>query len=211
MGFQCQQCLACCQKYWITVLPQEASQEAEFLNLPLKTFINDYCQLYLQLFPAGAGQKGLTIPASFVPQRIKEELEQKGFALTNNFMVLPWLAFKRIKDNCIFLETQTALCIIHPVRPKQCALFPFISLKENEKDFQKLYPFCVGLKTGFMDTKKERAEQLERVKAYFAKVKEKGFTQVWPLLPQKGKLFFKDELVTDLTQEEFLQLIKPFQ
>jgi Fe-S-cluster containining protein len=211
MVFKCQQCLECCKKYWITILPDEAKQQAEFLKISLEKFIEDYCLLYLQLFPAGSAPKqGLTMPASFLPKRIKEKLEQRGLALPDSLMVLPWLAFKRENNQCVFL-TPDALCSIHPVRPKQCALFPFISLKENEKDYQKLYPFCKGLTTGSEETAEEQAQHLQAVKAYFADVKEKGFTQVWPVLPAQGKLFFEDEFVCDLSQEEFLQLIKLFQ
>ena len=211
MDFECGKCSQCCQKYWITVLPEEARAQAKALNLSPQAFIERHCQLFLQIFPGANGVEALTLSRALMPKKFVRALEEKGLALPEKVLVLPQLAFKRDQGKCSLLG-EDSLCIIYRQKPEQCHLFPFLSLKKKENDFKKLYPFCPALKNfeGKMDFSEREQAHLQRVKDYFKSVKEKGFTQAWPFLPLQGKLCFRDELVADLTLEDFLKAIAPF-
>ena len=44
-------CTTCCEKYWITLLPEEAKNMAQELTISEEDFIKTYCTLFLQIFP----------------------------------------------------------------------------------------------------------------------------------------------------------------
>lgn len=211
MAFECQRCLECCQRYWITLLPFEAKALAKCLGLKLEDFVRDYCEIYLQVFPK-IKEKGLNVSEAFIPGKIKSEMDEKNLALPGEFTVLPWLSLKRVQGQCVLLAENRA-CLVHDVKPLQCQLFPFISLKKGN-DFREIYSFCQGLKKSKpkerMNEKKFR-EHLKQVKNYFSQVKEQGFQSVWGKVPSKGLFVFQDLKVCDLNKKEFLQFIAPFQ
>ncbi|BCZ19265.1 hypothetical protein NHP190012_09070 [Helicobacter sp. NHP19-012] len=47
---------------------------------------------------------------------------------------------------CIFLDENTKLCQIYPVRPKQCKTFPFWECFKDVKEMRKLCALCPGVK-----------------------------------------------------------------
>jgi len=203
----CSACQECCKQYNITLLPEEAKKIEKKLNLIEKEFIEKYCDLSIQFFPSFNSKNPFVLHYLKLPKKFREKLKEK----TNlkYFFVLPNLALKKTKK-CVFLEK--GLCTIHEVKPEQCKLFPFISLKK-ETSFWKKYPFCNLLKQGFKPEKNfmEKSEKhYEKIKEYFEKVKENGFKSEWKNLPEKGNAFYKDEKITQITKNEFSKLTETF-
>lgn len=69
---------------------------------------------------------------------------------------------KSIKDlpernyDCIFQDAKTRRCKIYPVRPKQCAQFPFWkSMLENKAEWDFYAKRCPGMNNGRLYTKEE--------------------------------------------------------
>ncbi|WP_163565667.1 YkgJ family cysteine cluster protein [Helicobacter suis] len=46
---------------------------------------------------------------------------------------------------CVFLEEETKRCRIYPVRPKQCATFPFWECFKTKQQLEKLAALCPGV------------------------------------------------------------------
>lgn len=203
----CSNCQECCKTYNITLLPEEAERIRKKLKLKEKEFMEKYCDLTLQFFPAKKSKNPFTVSRKKIPKKIIEKIKEKSNS--NYFFVLPNISLKK-KQKCIFLKN--SLCSVHSVKPEQCVLFPFISLKK-ETAFWKKYPFCGLLKQGFQPEKgfKEKSKaHYEKVKNYFGLIKKKGFVSVWKELPEKGKAFFKDEKLCKITKNEFLGLTENF-
>jgi len=58
--------------------------------------------------------------------------------------------------DCVFQDTQTRRCKIYPVRPKQCAQFPFWkSMLEDETEWNFYARRCPGMNQGKLYTKAE--------------------------------------------------------
>jgi Fe-S-cluster containining protein len=200
----CSECCECCKRYSITLLPEEAKRIREKLNLNEKDFIREYCDLILQFFPSFNLKNPFVIHSSKTPKKVLSKLRKHSDSI--HFFVLPNISLKKEKY-CVFLEN--GLCAIHSVKPMQCKLFPFISLKK-ETSFQKKYPFCNLLKEGFVPAKNFRGKSLKhykRVKEYFDSIKREGFVFVWKFLPEKCFAFFEDKKLNEITQKEFLEVI----
>jgi len=203
----CSACLECCKRYDITLLPEEAEKIRKKLNLSEKEFVRKYCSLSLQFFPATKSKNPFVFSKAKISEKIRKKLKEKS--TSNYFFLLPNISLKKSKK-CVFLKN--SLCEIHSVKPKQCKLFPFISLKK-ETAFWKKYPFCDLLKEGFKpekDFKEKSVKHYSKVKNYFDSVKEKGFLSVWKEIPKKGFYFFKDEKIEKISKKEFLQAIETF-
>ena len=64
--------------------------------------------------------------------------------------------------DCIFQDAKTRRCKIYPVRPKQCAQFPFWkSMLENEAEWNFYAKRCPGMNQGTLYSK----EEIEKLKA----------------------------------------------
>ncbi len=75
---------------------------------------------------------------------------------------------KSIKDlpernyDCIFLDAETRRCRIYPVRPKQCAQFPFWkSMLENKAEWDFYARRCPGMNRGKLYSKEEIEELMK--------------------------------------------------
>ncbi|MDO8627345.1 MAG: YkgJ family cysteine cluster protein, partial [Candidatus Diapherotrites archaeon] len=175
--------------------------------------IQEYCVIYLQIFPSEFKQDKTVLFNSLLPKKIALALQEK-ISLPQYFKILPMLALKRPNGKaCIHLDEKAKNCKIYPARPKQCELFPFISLKDT-KDFSKIYPFCVGLqKTG---TYKEgyREEQEKHFKEnakYFDALRQQEFKEFWPEIPATGILLYKELEVCEISRAEFEKILEAMQ
>ncbi len=201
----CSNCKQCCKQYNITLLPKEAEKIRKKLNLTEKTFVQQYCDLSLQFFPSFESENYFVINKELISEKIKKKLIKKSNA--EYFFVLPSISLKKT-SYCVFLKN--GLCEIHEVKPEQCSLFPFISLKK-QTNFKESYSFCELLIQGFKPEKefKEKSKQhYENIKNCFNKIKEKGFNSVWKILPEKGNVFFEDKKISEITKKDFLDLIE---
>ena len=119
------------------------------------------------------------------------------------FIVLASIAFRRGKNGtCIFLSKN--LCKIYSARPKQCALFPFISM--DKKPLKKQYAFCKALSSGSLG-KIDKA-QAKNVSAYFESVAKKAFEKIWPALPSSGVVCLENREFKKISKKEFLGIVK---
>ncbi|MDD5148041.1 MAG: YkgJ family cysteine cluster protein, partial [Candidatus ainarchaeum sp.] len=199
-------CSECCRRYWITVLPAELKKQARLMHLSEKKFIEKYCVLHLNLFPVTVPGKSLVVPSVFLPKKIASRLKRHFEPLPSHFIALPSIAFKRGKKGaCIFLSNN--LCKIYSARPRQCALFPFISIEKTDLALE--YPFCPALKQKRMPAKKllEKA-QLLNVSRYFESVAKKGFEKVWPALPSKAVLCLENNFLCGISKKDFLKILE---
>ncbi|MBI5884680.1 YkgJ family cysteine cluster protein, partial [archaeon] len=141
MKFECLRCLECCKRYWISLLPLEARAIAKHLKLSEKAFLKNYCVLLLQAFPFDKSTGTFVHSLNDFPSGIQAKLKQKTSA--SYFLVMPLIALKKEKNSCILLKD--AKCIAYSSRPRQCRLFPLISL-HDDKIASANYSFCLGLK-----------------------------------------------------------------
>ncbi len=203
----CSKCTECCKRYNITLLPKEAKRIQKKLNLKEEEFVRKYCSLSLQFFPSLKSKNHFVFSKAKISEKIRKKLKEKS--ASNYFFLLPNISLKKSKK-CVFLKND--LCEINSVKPEQCKLFPFISLKK-ETSFWKKYPFCLLLKQGFKPEKnfKEKSvKHYSNVKNYFESIKEKGFLLEWEEIPEKGFYFFKDENLGEITKKDFLEAIETF-
>ena len=198
-------CTTCCEKYRITVLPEEAEAEADFLGISLENFLEKYCVLCIQLFPFQVMSSKLFLLKKFLPKKIAKKLETLagGFC----FLAMPGIAFRRPKNCCIFLKN--GLCGIYGSRPKQCELFPFISLS-GEKDFAKKYPFCKALSSAEFDESflQESSKHYLKVSMHFNEIEKNGFESFWKSFPKKGIVLFKENFLANISKKEFFGILK---
>ncbi len=201
-------CSKCCSLYYITILPSEARNIAEFLSVSFKQFIKKHTSLYLQLFKVEKRNSRLTVSSQFLPKRIADSFEDKFGTLSEKFLFLPSIALKREGKDCCFLEQ--GKCRIYQARPAPCSLFPFVSLKKDEVlEFRKIYPFCKALEKGKLYSNKSKSYQW-RVEKNFNKIEKQGFKNVWNHLPEKGISCFEDKLICKISKQDFVDSISPF-
>lgn len=200
-------CVACCEKYWITVLPEEAENAAVLLGLSLRDFLQKYCVLCIQLFPFPLMGSKLFLSKNFLPKKVSKKLEKETDAVY--FLALPSIALKRSKKGCVFLKN--GLCGIYNARPKQCELFPFISLN-GEKNFAEKYPFCRALFAAKFEKKflKESFRHYAKVRSHFNEVGKKGFENALKSFPKSGIVLFKDKFVCRVSEKAFFKILKSF-
>lgn len=209
--FECKSCGECCRRYSITVLPEEAKVEAEFLGVSLEEFLAKHCQLYLELFPMNPKENSLVVAQELLPKRIIEGIEAMlGKPCEEHYLVLPMIAFKK-QEYCTFFDSQNHKCAIHTTKPMQCKLFPFISIKPSP-DFKEMYPFCAGLQEmpEAKGTGSYGMEHYEAVKNYFEGIKENGFSHYWPALPESGVALLEGKMICGISCAEFEQAIGAF-
>ncbi len=200
-------CTSCCEKYWITILPEEAEAEADFLGISLKDFLEKHCILCLQLFPFPTADSVLSLPEKFFPKKIREKIEKETGAQC--FLAMPSIAFRKPENKCVFLEK--GLCKIYFIRPKQCELFPFISLN-GETNFAEKYPFCKALSSAKFEESflHESSRHYLKVSEHFNEIEKKGFERIWKSVPNKGIVLFKDKFLAKISKKEFFAILQKF-
>ncbi len=202
----CARCGECCKRYAISVLPDELEVEARFLKLDPRAFTLLYTKLLVQIMPFSSANHPLALHTSMIPKPIWEKLKAAGFD-AQYAMILPMLGFKK-EEYCVFFDPKSFGCTIHPVKPKQCRLFPFTSLKDNE-DYSKAYDFCelAAITSPTAHTKTEQDSQKQKLRNYFDAVGEKGLERVWKYLPAEGDLIYPGYFTQKITLDELKQLL----
>ncbi|HLD58345.1 MAG TPA: YkgJ family cysteine cluster protein [archaeon] len=198
-------CSECCRKYWITILPTELKKAAKLMRLGEKSFIEKYCVLHLNLFPAHNADSGLGVSSVFLPKKIAQKIRAQTGGLHSHYILLPSIAFKREKSACTFLSRN--MCRIYSARPRQCALFPFISIAQ--KNLPREYPFCKALSQRNARIPKDLLEktQLLDISSYFKSVSKKGFGKIWKFLPKKGVVCLENNFLCGISKKDFLELV----
>lgn len=208
-GFVCLQCGECCKRYSITVLPDEALKISMSLKLPLKDFVEKHCQLFLEFFPIDCEKNALIVSSSKIPEKIAGSIKNIA-EIDSYYLVLPMIALKK-KDYCVFFDKSKMNCKIHSAKPKQCDLFPFISIKPNT-DFKKQYYFCKGLQE-MQDSFSEKPigmEHYKEVSGYFERIKKNGFSSEWKFTPKTGIALLEGKILCNINEKDFFQAIEQF-
>ncbi|MDZ4256840.1 MAG: YkgJ family cysteine cluster protein, partial [archaeon] len=197
----CQTCGECCKRYPISILPHERSAQARFMGVSEEEFTRTHTRLLVQLVPFPSSDHPLAIATAMLPKTLVQILESNGLD-SPYVMILPMVGLRK-EEYCIFFDADTFGCTTHPVKPAQCRLFPFTSLKENE-DYATLYDFC-GLATISSPTQHtfdHQRAQKERMHAYFDAVAKEGLGGVWGTLPLKGNILFRGKEVSTIRMDE---------
>lgn len=204
----CQKCGECCKRYAISVLPNEVERQAKFFKLPVSQFMGIYTRLLVQIVPFSSGQHPLALHTSMIPKALWKKLQDAGFD-AEYAMILPMIGFRK-QEYCVFFDPKSFGCTMHPVKPLQCSLFPFTSLKQNE-DYAKAYDFC-ELSTITSPTKYTQAfiqVQRQNMHNYFDAVAQHGLAKVWPALPAQGEVVYNGKALEEISLEtlnEWLEL-----
>ncbi len=166
----------------------------------------------LQLFPVSQEQKnGLFVSTEDFPKKLLKKILKKTNEKPAGFIVLPSIALNRKKESCILLGKNN-VCIAHSSKPRQCSLFPFISLSE-QPDFLLLYGFCFGLKDSCRAPNGWRTAVEEHYivfSKYFEEIKKQGFKKTWGFFPKKGIVLLKNKKACEISQKEFFEIIGCF-
>jgi Fe-S-cluster containining protein len=214
----CLACGECCKRYWITVLPEEATKIARVLNKPKKDFLENDCILQVKLFPKSTPGV-LTFPSTFFPKRIFELLKKNGAGNQQSFFVVPQVVLKREektvfnfiekrtktekRNACLFLSPEN-MCAIYEARPEPCKLFPFIAMP----GLREQYPFCALFQQTNKNLSVESKIYYQKIQTYFRKIDNFGFDFVWRSPPKKGVLFLNETQIGEIALDE-LKLMMP--
>lgn len=192
MEFVCKQCTECCKRYWIILLPDEAKAISENLEVTLEKFISENCVTFLQVFPANDAEK----KNYYTKEEISKSIPELANEEPEFFAILPFLAIKRVhvegRDKCTFLDGTN--CLIYPVRPGQCQIFPRLGFKRKKVFFE----FCEGLKQPYFlseEDVQENKDHYEKVKDYFKLIAEKKFSEIWPVLPDDTTVLYQNKTI----------------
>jgi Fe-S-cluster containining protein len=198
----CLSCGECCKKYSITILPKEAKEIADFLDISLKEFLEEKCEIYVKIFPKSIPGP-LTVPSAFFPKKVGELLYNHFDYIPAGFFVVPQIALKRVDNsNCQFLNEDNT-CKIYEARPTPCKLFPFMVTNSYEEK----YDFCELQKRTNKDYKKESKKYQEEINKYFEDVENNNFEKVWEFLPTKTKLFLSDTYLGIIKKDDLLKML----
>lgn len=192
----------CCRRWWITLLPKELERAVAFTGLPRKRFVEEKCVLFAELFPLNKKKNGIVIFSGLLPEHLAVQVRESFGFLPDFFLALPALAFKRAGKKCVFLD-KSNLCSIYPVRPRQCSLFPDLSVEGKPSE---LYGFCpLALKAkGGLDS-----EHFQRLSHYYSEVEGRGFSVMWAHLPREGIISVQGSEFR-VSRQEFLELLGPY-
>lgn len=194
----------CCKRWWITLLPEELEKAIEFSGIPRKEFIGEKCVLFAELFPLSERDQGIVVFNELLPKSIAFRVREGLGFMPDFFLALPFIAFKRVNEKCVFLSEES-LCSIYPVKPRQCELFPGLSL-DSKKELEEQYDFCLlakGAKPGIDE------EHLKKTRDYFSEVEAGGFSRLWHSLPGNGIVKIHSRLFR-VSRKEFLALLGPY-
>jgi Fe-S-cluster containining protein len=197
----CLSCGECCKRYSITLLPEEATIIAKKLKLSKKKFLENYCELFVKVYPKTTPGI-LTFPTTFFPKKIGELLSRELTSVPGGFFVLPQIALKRKEGVCRYLNKDNT-CQIYNERPFPCELFPFMVVPGYEEQ----YPFCELFKKSNKTLPNKSKQYSKKIKIYFKQMDEKGFTKVWKSTPKKGKFFLNELLLGEITIKQLEKMM----
>ncbi|MEK6902353.1 MAG: YkgJ family cysteine cluster protein [archaeon] len=200
----CQKCGECCKRYAISALPHEIERQATFFKLDVANFTTIYTRLLVQFLPYSSGDHPLALHTSMIPKPVWDQLKKAGFD-AEYAMVLPMIGFKK-QEYCVFFDTKTFGCTMHAVKPMQCNLFPFTSLKDNE-DYAKAYDFCELSK---ISSPTDKTKEIQKYhwgmwKLFFDKVAFEGMHAASEHWPETGDIVFNGQKIWPVTKNELSQ------
>lgn len=199
MPFECARCLQCCQRYFITLLPQEAATQAKHFHLSLSSFLDQHTTLFLQVIPS----KQTPHPWVFAREELPFASQLPSTPSHDFVFLIPGVALKRKGVACTFLDIEKKSCQIHPVRPGQCALFPLISRSKSIITKQD-YPFCVGLQSSEGAVNLPANEKhYKHVKRYLDLIQSNGFDSVWNQKPSTGLIVMDEKVIGEVDPDWF--------
>jgi len=184
-------------------LPFELEKAVSFTNMDRNFFIQKKCVLFAELIPLNEKKAGIVVFSGLLPKSISDKLKEEMGKVPDFFMALPYFAFDK-NEACTFL-TDENLCGIYGARPKQCSLFPVLSL-DKETPLSEQYNFCELAKSGKPELDEEH---LNATKHYFNSVEGNGFSKVWFSLPKKAIVKI-GEKEFEVSREDFLGLLGPY-
>jgi Fe-S-cluster containining protein len=213
----CLACGECCKRYWITVLPEEATRIAALQKKTKREFLEEDCVLHVKLYPKSTPGV-LTFPTTFFPKRIYELLKQNMGLVPESFFVVPQVVLMREEKNvfnftqgrtkneeriaCTFLSAEN-LCAIYESRPGPCKLFPFIVMP----GYKEAYPFCELFAQTEKDLGVESRIYYTKIQSYFKRIDTSSFKFIWRTPPKKGILFLQDKQIGEITLDELYKMI----
>lgn len=203
----CQKCGECCRRYAISALPHELKRQALFFSMSEKEFVGVYGRILLQFIPFTSSDHPLAMHVSMIPKGTWDVLKAGGFE-GDYVMMLPMVGFKKA-EYCVFFDPKTFGCSMHPVKPMQCTLFPFTSLKDNE-DYAKAYDFCEQSKntSPTQETKEIQQHHRKEWKTFFDKVALRGLKGGYEHWPNQGDVIFNGKIVGKITLKGLHTLIE---
>jgi Fe-S-cluster containining protein len=213
----CLSCGECCKKYWITILPEEATKISKVLKVSKKDFLINNCLLNVKLFPKST-HGVLTFPSTFFPKKIYELLEKKVDNISGSYFIVPQIVLRKEqkpvtnfsnnkvlqeeRNACIFLNPNNS-CEIYHARPQPCKLFPFIAVP----GYRDQYPFCELFKKTFKDYSRESRTYYKKVQDYFKKVDKTSFSSIWKNPPKTGLLYLQDIFLGEISLKELEEMM----
>jgi|GEM_PF-1107521 len=213
----CLACGECCKRYWITVLPEEATKIAKILDKQKKDFLENDCILQVKLYPKSTPGV-LTFPSTFFPKRVFDLLKRNGAGNHQSFFVVPQVVLRREektvfnfiekrtktekRNACVFLSPEN-MCRVYEARPEPCKLFPFIAMP----GLREQYPFCGLFKSTQKNLSVESKIYYQKIQTYFRKIDNFGFGFVWRNPPKRGVLFLNETQIGEVSLEELLQMM----
>jgi hypothetical protein len=98
---------------------------------------------------------------------------------------------------------------MHLVKPTQCTLFPFTSLKDNE-DYSKAYDFCEQSRILSPTEKTKEIQSFHRQewKTFFDKVALKGLKGGYDYWPAEGDVVHNGRIIGKITLSNLHTLIE---
>jgi Fe-S-cluster containining protein len=194
----CLSCGECCRRYWITVLPNEATKIANQLKISRKKFLNEHTLLFVKIYPKSTPGK-LTYPSTFFPKKLIQKILKKNSFMPDSFFIVPQIVLKRNQKVCSFLNKDNS-CKIYKSRPEPCKLFPFIAVP----GYRENYPFCPLYRAEQKDYSKKSGNYFSKLQKYFKKVDKEGFEKLWKTPPKKGIVFLADSKIGEIELKEIL-------
>jgi Fe-S-cluster containining protein len=192
----CLSCGECCKRYWITVLPDEATKIAKQLKISRKKFLQDNTELFVKIYPKSTPGT-LTYPNAFFPEKLIQKIFDSNPVNSESFFIVPQVVLKRNDKACVFLKENNS-CKIYKSRPEPCRLFPFIAVP----GYRENYPFCSLYRQEQKDYSKKSGTYFSKIQKYFKLVEKKGFEKLWKNPPKQGIVFLSEKKIGSITLEE---------
>ncbi len=192
----------CCRRWWITLLPEELEKAVAFTGLERKRFVEEKCVLFAELFPLTEKKSGIVVFSGLLPRSLAGQIRESFGFLPDFFLALPALAFKRPGQKCVFLN-ESNLCSIYPARPRQCTLFPSISVEGKPSDLYGFCPLARNARRGIDQ------EHFQRLTHYYSEVEGRGFSALWAHLPREAIVKVNGNEFR-VSRQDFLGLLGPY-
>lgn len=202
----CQKCGECCKRYAISALPHEIESEAKFFKLDVPKFTQIYTRLLVQVLPYSSGDHPLALHTSMIPKAVWDQLKNAGFE-GEYAMILPMIGFKK-QEYCVFFDPKTFGCSMHMVKPMQCSLFPFTSLKDNEQ-YAQAFDFCELSK---ISSPTDKTKEIQKYhwgmwKQFFDMIAVYGLNGAADHWPETGDVIYNGQKMWPITKTEVSKLL----